>query len=490
MRPRLTALFVPLAFAAALAAPTDDISQIRPDGTTAWRASISREPNPEGASATPLPAPVWFAKSPDVKIRLAPTGTFDLASARGKVLLLDYWASWCAPCVKELPHLQQLHVARSADGFTALAVNVDEDAAVAAESAKRLGLTMMIGLNDPEVKLTLGVRSLPTLLLFDKQGRLRARWDGYSNGLEKEIAEKIDKLLADDASGTTREVATVLSGQGRFQAKWFRELSGLADGVVGLPAERAGGARVVASSGDQLVSFDAGGEIVARARTSASAGRLLDFGLAADGTRELVGYRAGGTSVGVISLRSGSLRTIALPGPLLDVTTSGEGKGGQRRLALATMRGAAFAGASDEHAVLVEGAGGVRAVAAIPGRGILSLREDGTIAGLNAGSTAWPHPVAGAERLFAADGNGVVAAPRAIVAAVSGRFLPGDGRQLAVATYAGHLVLLDEATGAVQFDGVWAGVKDLAAADLDGDGRDELIVAAGRSITALGAAAR
>jgi len=51
------------------------------------------------------------------------------------------------------------------------------------------------------------------------------------------------------------------------------------------------------------------------------------------------------------------------------------------------------------------------------------------------------------------------------------------------------VALLDEASGRVLFDAIWTGVHDLAAADLDGDGRDELLVVAGRSVTALGAAA-
>jgi len=81
-----------------------------------------------------------------------------------------------------------------------------------------------------------------------------------------------------------------------------------------------------------------------------------------------------------------------------------------------------------------------------------------------------------------------VTAPRAVIAAVSGRFLAAEGRQLAVATYAGHVALLDEASGRVLFEALFTGVHDLAAADLDGDGRDELLVAAGRLVTALGAA--
>jgi thiol-disulfide isomerase/thioredoxin len=418
---------------------------------------------------------------------LVPAGSFELASARGKVLLLDYWASWCGPCLQELPHLQRLHVARSRDGLVALAVNADEDAATAAESAKRLGLTMAIGLNDPAVYRALGVRTLPTLLVVDRQGRLRARWDGYRTGLEREIAATVDKLLANDPTGTTREVASVIAGRGRLQARWIRDLPGSADGVVGLPAGLAGGMRVVASGGDEILSFDAAGEAIARLRSEGRSGRLRDFGAAADGSRELVSFRPGGTSVAVIALRSGVFRTIVLPAPLLDLAVAGDAKGDARRLAIATMRGAAQAGANDESAVLGEGASGVRSLAAVPKRGVLALNEDGTMGALDGSSPAWPHAKAGSSRLLAAREDGAVIGPRTVIAAASGRFLADGGRQLAVATHAGRLALLDEASGQVVFDAEWAAIHDLGAADLDGDGCDELLVASGRSVTALGA---
>jgi thiol-disulfide isomerase/thioredoxin len=483
-------VFVLVAFvvSAVLARESDEISWVHRDGAPGWSAAIPRALHPDGVAATPLLAPTWFAKLPDAKVELAPEGSFDFASARGKVLLLDYWASWCGPCLKELPHLQRLHVARSGDGLVALAVNADEDATSSWESAKRLGLTMMIGVNDPEVHRLLGVRTLPALFAVDKQGRLRARWDGYRSGVEKEVAATVDKLLADDASGTTREMATVLSGQGRLQARWCRDLPGTADGVVGLPAGLVGGARVVASGGDQILSFDAAGEVIARLKTRSAAGRLLDFGTTAEGTRELVGFRSGGTALSVIALRSGAERTIAVPAPLLDVVVWSDATGGARRLAMATMSGAASVTADDARATLLAGASGVRALAHVPGRGVLALHEDGTIGPLLESTPVWAQPAVGAERLLAAAENGAVTATRSVTAAVSGRFLPDGGRQLAVATHAGHLALLDEASGRVLFDAVWAGVHDLAAADLDGDGRDELLVAAGRSVTALGAA--
>jgi thiol-disulfide isomerase/thioredoxin len=490
VRPRFGFILVAFAVTAVLAREADEISWVRMDGAPGWTTAIPHELHPDGVATSPLLAPSWFATFPDAKIQLAPEGSFDLASARGKVLLLDYWASWCGPCLKELPHLERLHVARSGDGLIALAVNADEGAAEAAESAKRLGLTMMIGVSDPNLYRSLGVRTLPALFAVDKQGRLRSRWDGYRVGMEKEIAATVDKLLADDVSGTTREVATVLSGQGRLQALWYRGLPGTADGVVGLPAGFAGGARVVASGGDEILSFDAEGEVVARLKTGSTSGRLLDFGATADGTREIIGFRPGATTIAVVALRSGAVRSISVPAPILDVAVRSGAEGGARGLAIATMSGAASAGADDVRATLVAGASGVRSLAHVPGGEFLALGEGGSIGPFPASSPGWAHPAVGAERLLAARDDGAVTASRSVTAAVAGRFLPGGGRQLAVATYAGHVALLDEASGSILFDAIWADVHDLAAADLDGDGRDELLVAAGRIVTALGAGPR
>jgi hypothetical protein len=155
---------------------------------------------------------------------------------------------------------------------------------------------------------------------------------------------------------------------------------------------------------------------------------------------------------------------------------------------MATMRGAVQAEAGDERAKLLEGRGGVRSVAANPKHGIVALQEDGTIGTLDAEAKPWARPVPGAQRLLVAREDGAIVGSRATIAFVSGRFLPGGGRQLAIASYPGRLAVVDEASGRVEFEAAWAGIRDLSATDLDGDGRDDLLVVAGRSVTALGAA--
>ncbi len=474
--------------AAAPRSSSDEISWVRKDGTPGWSTVIAKEAHSEGGASRPLDAPVWFAKFPAVTMKLAPSGSFEIASARGKVVLVDYWASWCAPCIQELPHLQKLHESRSEKGFVALAVNADQGPDAAAASAKKLGLSMMIGVNDTKVYRDLGVRTLPTIFIIDKEGRTRAHWDGYRPGLENDIAATVDKLLADDATGTTREVAQVLQGQGKLGVRWSRDLAGSADGVVGVSAGQDGGLRVVASGGGELVSFDPQGEVIARLKVSGTAGRLEPFGASADGSREIVGYRRGGTSLDVISLRSGAERAVGSPAPVLDVAVQAEFPGDARRIALATVGGAALVGASGQRAAPIDGAAGVRSLAALPGRGFLGLDEHGAIGGLDPSTPAWSQTADGAQGMLAAREGGAFVGGAGVLTAASGRFLEGGGRQLAVATYAGHLVLLDEATGSVMFDAAWSELHDLAAKDLDGDGRDELLVASGRSVTALGAA--
>jgi hypothetical protein len=98
--------------------------------------------------------------------------------------------------------------------------------------------------------------------------------------------------------------------------------------------------------------------------------------------------------------------------------------------------------------------------------------------------------VDGAAGRLVADGDAVVAAPRALVAAARGRFLRDARASLALASADGSLALADSATGEVRWRAHWPGIVELAAGDLvTGDGeRDELIVLTAKRVTVLAAA--
>jgi peroxiredoxin len=112
-------------------------------------------------------------------------GSVDLASLRGKVVVLNFWATWCPPCVAEMPSLERLHKALSPEGLAVVAVSTDEDEAALRQFVSRAGLTMPV-LLDPGGRVA-GDRyhttGYPETFVIDRSGVLvshtvgPAEWD-------------------------------------------------------------------------------------------------------------------------------------------------------------------------------------------------------------------------------------------------------------------------------------------------------------------------
>lgn len=120
--------------------------------------------------------------------------TIDLASHRGKVVLIQYWASWCEPCKTDIAVLKDLFARHGQGSFVVLSVNVDNEQASmdAFLATNRLPWTSIHeegGLDSPPA-LRLGILNVPTMLLVDQQGRVVNR-DIKTMELEREIAELI-----------------------------------------------------------------------------------------------------------------------------------------------------------------------------------------------------------------------------------------------------------------------------------------------------------
>ena len=136
------------------------------------------------------PAPVAKFKNPD-------GGDFDLAKFKGGPVLVNLWASWCAPCIKELPTLQELEQSHNVDGALGV-IAVSQDMApqgsVEAFLAER-DLGRFAAFHDAEMKLTdaLGIQIMPTTILYDSQGKEVWRYVGDLDW----TGEEAKKLLAE-----------------------------------------------------------------------------------------------------------------------------------------------------------------------------------------------------------------------------------------------------------------------------------------------------
>ncbi|HEY0712859.1 MAG TPA: TlpA disulfide reductase family protein [Polyangia bacterium] len=137
--------------------------------------------------------------APDLKLESFDGKSLSLSKLRGKVVLLDIWASWCAPCKDELPELDALAKKFRSQGVDAeiVAVSIDEDRA-AAEGFLKLQKNWALTLaHDPAgaVPERLQPPKMPTSYLIDKKGVLRAVNAGYEPGDVDKLEAKIRDLL-------------------------------------------------------------------------------------------------------------------------------------------------------------------------------------------------------------------------------------------------------------------------------------------------------
>ncbi len=479
-----------LCLAAALvpcAAHAATLTGVGPAGTVVWSRSL-----PSEGPRTPLEAMRWAPRLPDLSIRLLDGGAFRTSDQRGKVLLLDVWASWCAPCKVELPRVQALAAAEAERGLVVVAVNAQEPEAVARKAAAALQLTLPVGLYDSDLDGVLGVRSLPAVFLVDRQGRLRARWDGYRPGLEEEIGARVRTLLTEGTGGTPERVGDVQVGAAALTPRLWRDLPAAPSGITAVPRSE-GGDQLILRAGRGLLAVDPDGTVTEGPAVALQGAHLRAADVNGIGPPEILLWRRAGSEVVVLDLAGGTPRALKSPAPVLDVAVLPGG-----RVVFATTEGLVtvdrlgavetVAGSGPASALTVRGT----EVVAIDASGAHRLRryalEKDHVVPQEAAAAAegWPQD---AFTLVAA-GKGFVMGPMD-VDLTHGSFT-GPGRdEVAVRYGRGDLAVLDAVTGEVRYAArLNDEVAQLTAADLDGDGVDELAVAAGGDHLVFGSGGR
>lgn len=117
-----------------------------------------------------------------------------LAAMRGKVVVLDFWATWCPPCREAMPGMQRLHARFKDRGVVVIGVNCWESGDAPAYMAKH-DLSYLLLLDANDVATAYGVRGIPTFVVIDEDGRILERRVGHAPDGEEQLAAMIDGHL-------------------------------------------------------------------------------------------------------------------------------------------------------------------------------------------------------------------------------------------------------------------------------------------------------
>jgi len=143
------------------------------------------------------PRPEVGHQAPDFALSALNGDVVRLSKFQGKVILLNFWATWCPPCRLEMPTMEQVYQEYRRRGFQIVAVSIDVGSKEeVGEFMKELGLSFP-ALHDPRMRVSdlYRVISLPTSFLIDRQGRIRFKEIGYRDWTEDAARKRLEELL-------------------------------------------------------------------------------------------------------------------------------------------------------------------------------------------------------------------------------------------------------------------------------------------------------
>ena len=143
-----------------------------------------------------LPAIATSTAAPDFTLRTLGGPNLRLAEQRGRVVMINFWATWCGPCRQEMPQLSKLYDRYRAAGFVLLGVNVDDDVRNASAVAAKLGVSFPVLLDtDKTVSKLYELATMPSTVLVDRDGKVRYMHRGYLAGYEDTYDKQVRELL-------------------------------------------------------------------------------------------------------------------------------------------------------------------------------------------------------------------------------------------------------------------------------------------------------
>jgi len=143
------------------------------------------------------PAPDFALKDADGKL-------VHLTDYKGKVVLLDFWATWCGPCKIEIPWFMEMQRKNKDKGFEVLGIAMDDEGWESVKpfvSDLKVNYRILIG-NDSTAELYGGVEALPTTFLIDREGKIAAVHVGLTS--KKDFEDGVEQLLQPTEAGSPK----------------------------------------------------------------------------------------------------------------------------------------------------------------------------------------------------------------------------------------------------------------------------------------------
>ena len=125
-----------------------------------------------------------------------PGATIKLSDYKGRIVLMNFWASWCGPCREEMPLLEDLYNKYKDQGLVVLGINVDSEVAQAMKFLDKEPVTFPILLDsESAVSEKYQVDAMPTTYIIDRDGTIKAHHRGYRDGFMDKYDQEIQELL-------------------------------------------------------------------------------------------------------------------------------------------------------------------------------------------------------------------------------------------------------------------------------------------------------
>lgn len=134
--------------------------------------------------------------APDFTLGSLEGSNLRLSEYQGRVVMINFWATWCGPCRQEMPLLDELYTQYQPLGFTILGVNVEEDPSKAKQLLKESPVNFPILYDDKsEVSKLYKVVAMPSTVLVDRDGNVRYLHQGYKPGYEESYQHQVRALI-------------------------------------------------------------------------------------------------------------------------------------------------------------------------------------------------------------------------------------------------------------------------------------------------------